>query len=158
MSSSDIRSAWNTGIFQDATILSITNKAAQYDITASVKSGVEVLGLYYQERINFFKQVVTRVAKNNLIRGNNPVAARYEYEVEVTYNLEKDIAQADQNYNTAIDRLEVLDDLVRTNLGATWSNTVDYWEVTGILKPQLTLLDEREVWVCGYSYLAVETV
>jgi len=158
MSSATIRTAWNTGVFQHATITAITTKIYQYDVTAAVRSKPEAELFYYNQKVNFFKQTVVRQARNNSLRGNNSLATRYEYDIEVSYYLERDFAATAANYNLAIDRIETMDDLVRTQLGKTWSSTVSHWEVSGILSPQLIQLDGRDVWQAGYSYTATEMI
>jgi len=156
MGSSAIVSAWNTAVFQHATIQAITTKTYQFDVSATIRSTPEFELFFYNQQVNFFQQTVTRLSKNDEIRGTGASASRYEYDVEVSYFLERDISQTDDNYNTAINRIEILDNLVRAQLGSTWSSTVDYWTVSGILKPQLITLEDRDVWRCGYSYLAIE--
>lgn len=156
--SSVVRAAWKTAIFDSATIQAITDKCHDYDILANIASMPEDSRMYYGGKINFFTYLTTRKAENGSLRGTNTIASRFSFRVKTSYYIEKDISESDQNYNSAIDNLELLDNLVRSALGKTWSSTVDYWEIEELKEPSLLQLDDREVWQIGYNYLGFKTV
>ena len=154
--SAAIRSAWNTGVWTNATVTALTTKIYAYDLIASLKSKPEATLMYYNQAINFFTYLVTRSRITQEVRGASTNVSRYEYEVAVFYHLQKDLTDSAQNYNNVIDRLETVDGIVLSGLGATWSNTVNYYEMSGTLAPRLIELDDREVWQGGYTYKAIK--
>lgn len=156
--SSQIRSAWSSGVWSNATITAITTKIYSYDLVASIKSKPEAASMYYNQAINFFTYTVNRTRVSQEIKGASGSAQRYEFEVIVNYYLQKDLTDAAQNYNNVIDRLETVDGIVISGLAKTWASTVSYYEMSGILTPTLIELDDREVWRGGYSYKAVQQV
>ena len=157
-SSASIRAAWKTGIFNNAAILAITPKAYAFDIIANIASISEDSLLYHEQQINFFTYIASRKSETGSIRGSNTAASRFSHTIEITYNLKKDIGEADFNYNALIDRLEIVDDLVLSELGKTWSSTVDYYELTEFSPPTLKTLEDREFWSAGYTYTGFKTV
>ena len=112
--------------------------------------------MYYNQAINFFTYLVNRTRVTQEIRGASSSVQRYEFDVTVNYYLQKDLTDSAQNYNNVIDRLETVDGIVISGLGATWSSTVNHYEMSGILTPTLIELDDREVWRGGYQYKAVK--
>ncbi len=156
--SSDIRAIWKSEIFDSATIQAITTKCYAYDAIAAVVSTSEDASLYFQQQINFFTYLCSRRSETGSIRGTNTTASRFSHNVQVTYYLEKDIGEEDQNYNLTIDRMETLDSMVISELGKTWGSTVDYYEQIDLIEPSLINLDDREVWRVGYTYRGYKTV
>lgn len=154
--SAQIRSAWNSGVWTNGTVTALTTKIYAYDLVASLKSKPEAVSMYYNQSINFFTYLVNRTRVTQEIRGANTSVQRYEYDVTVNYYLQKDLTDSAQNYNNVIDRLETVDGIVISGLGATWSSTVNYYEMSGILTPTLIELDDREVWRGGYQYRAIK--
>lgn len=147
--STDIEEVWQSTIWEHPDIVAITPKSYQYDI--SVQSELDVDLLCYESEVNFF------IAKT--LRRSSPILSqqtRYTFQVEVSYYLQQaDIAQ--NTYRTVRDRLEALDDLVRTALGKTWGSTVDYWE-GGVPTPIREIeISERTCWTGAITYTAFKT-
>ena len=155
--SANVRSAWNSAVLQHDTIQAITSKTYLYDITAALKSTTESVLLYEDAKINFFKLLCSSTRDTSSLRGSQGLS-RQVFTIEARYYIEKDILDAAQNYNNAIDRIEALDALVISQLGKTWNGTVDFGEMVGILEPTLVDLDGREVWTCGYQYRGTKTI
>ncbi len=158
MGSDAIRAAWKAAIFDSATIQAITSKAYQFDLLANVASISEDAMMFHNQKINFFTYTTSRRSETGSIRGTNTSAARYQYSVRVDYHLFKDVSEPDFNFNTSIDRLEALDDLVLSELGKTWNSTVDYYELSEFRPPSLRTLEEREFWTVGYTYTGIKTI
>lgn len=147
--STDIEAVWQSTIWEHPTVVAITPNCYQYDI--SVQSELDVALLCNEGEVNFF------LAKT--LRRSEPILTqqtRYTFQVEVSYYLQQaDIAQ--NTYRTVRDRLETLDDLVRTSLGKTWGSTVDYWQggvPTAIREIEIS---ERTCWTGAITYTAFKT-
>jgi hypothetical protein len=129
--------------------VAITPMIYQYDI--SVQSELDVSLLCYEGEVNFI------LAKT--LRRSFPILSqqtRYTFQVEVSYYLQQaDIAQ--NTYRTVRDRLETLDDLVRTAMGKTWSGTVDFWQGGVPTAINEIEVNERTCWTGAITYTAFKT-
>ena len=148
--SSDVRTAWQSAVFEHATVAAVTDKVYAYDV--SVESDLDAARLRYEGTINFFLYKVTRL--------HEPLAfgtTRYTFTVQVEYYLQQTDASA-STFNTLVDRLEVVDDLVRSELGGTWGNTVDYYQ-GGRPSPVTSVrIDNLACWRGAYTYTGIKTV
>lgn len=147
--STDIEEVWQTTMWEHPTIVAITPKIYQYDI--SVQSELDFDLLCHEAEVNFFL--------SKTIRRSEPILSqqtRYTFQVEVSYYLQQaDIAQ--NTYRTVRDRLETLDDLVRTAMGKTWGDTVNFWQggvPTAIREIEIS---ERVCWTGAITYTAFKT-
>lgn len=152
--SSAIRTAWQTKIFDHATVIDYTTQTFLYDVDQNIKAGVEVGDLYYLQQINFFKCLVFRSRITPVVGGGTSNVTRFVFDVELSYYLEKDLSDSGINYNNVIDRLEAVDSLVISQLGKTWDSTVDFAEMINAQGPQIITLDEKDVWRGTYTYRA----
>jgi hypothetical protein len=153
-SSSDVRTAWESKIWLTSTVKDMTKKVFPYDVT--VDSAFDVAELYYAEpseipKINFFLSLVTR-RQAPQIMGN----IRYTFQVNVQYYLQQeDISSS--TYNTLVDRLETVDDLVRTSLTGTWNGTVDYYDGGTPQPVSVVTIDDKKCWRGEIVYIATKT-
>ena len=155
MTGAAVRAAWVTSIANNSQIIAITPNFYDYDITAAINSKTELRKLYdNNNKINFFKLIVSRQSKDAEVRATSSTSSLYEYDLEIVYYLEKDISETSWNANIASDRIELVDQLVRSQLGKRWSNTVNFWQMSGFLSTRLIDLDGKAVWQVGYSYAA----
>ncbi len=155
MTTEAVKTAWITKIANNSQIQAITKNFYTFDITAVLNSKTEIAYLYDNEnKINFVKLVISRRALDTEARATATTASLYEYDVEFTYYLEKDISDTEWNAGKLTSTIELIDVLVRTELGSKWNNTVRYWSMSGILSPRIVELDNKSVWQGGYSYLA----
>lgn len=139
-----VRSAWQTYVFDQTSIQTITDKTLNYDVVlASTK---EIADIRFEQEINAFVYLVN---KNVTRRMMGQITE--EFIVTVKYYREAD--PKGQNYNTVIDAQETVYDVVLTTLGPTWQNTVDYFltEDSSIDVSQQTI-DGRAVWVSSYRF------
>jgi hypothetical protein len=153
--SADVRAAWKTSVWDSATIQAFTKKIYLYDV--SVDSAFNVAELYYGSQsavptINFFLCLVTRRQEPQIM--NN---TRYTFRVEVQYYLQQEEISS-STYNTLVDRLEAVDDLVRTGLTGTWSDTVDYYDGGTPQGIQVVTIDNKACWRGGFVYVGTKTV
>lgn len=114
---------WGEAVFDHADILAITAKALPYEVLD--ESEIEISRVSYQTQINFFEYLISRTYSFPLISGG--MLPEYRYTVDIRYTVEKD--PAGENYQAARNALDTLLETVRTELGAGWSNTIDFWTV-----------------------------
>lgn len=153
--SSAVRTAWNTKVLTHPSVAAFTSRAYTYDVGQD--SEFDKALLYHAPNsgspsINFILCLVNRAQEPGVV-GN----IRYTYQVRLEYYLQQeDIGSS--TYNTLTDRLELMDDLVRTELAGTWSGTVDFW--TGGVPENVTsvTIDGRSCWRGVYTYTGVKTV
>ncbi len=151
--SAQIRSAWNTAIWTHATVTALTTQIFAFDAVQQPVAQVEINNFYYQQKINFFTYLTMRTTKQQDIAGT-ALATKTIHTVQVFYYLEKDLTNSAYNYTNCIDRLETVDGLVRSQLGKTWTSTVNYWEMLDALSPVVVELDGKKVWRASYTYTA----
>jgi oxygen-independent coproporphyrinogen-3 oxidase len=99
--SSDVRAAWATHVWADATVLAITPRAFAYPVLTD--NQLDVSTLYHNQQINFFTYVLTRDFRHSGTGGMKT----YEYRMEVTYHLQGE-GQQSSTFNTVTDRLEAV--------------------------------------------------
>jgi len=151
--SAAIEAAWVTSIWNNATILAITNQAHPFEIND--QSEYELSLLAYGSRINFFEYLVTRATQYPIITGGS--GTNQIFTVDVRYTLEH---QADgSSYTDVRDTLETLIDLVNTDLSYTWGGTIDFYK-TQEGPPQITqtAILERKVIRGQYSFTAQKQI
>lgn len=130
--SAQIRTNWNTYVFQNADILAITGKAYPYEVTE--ESEKEVADAYDSANINFFEYVVSNSETSvNQIGGGYGNSREQRFLVEVRYT--KYAGTDGAAFNAVTDALETLLDTVREDLGATWQGLVDYVESPISIEP-----------------------
>ena len=156
--SAQILAAWKAAVFDHADLQAETRRCFDYDAIADIGSLGEDSALRFNQRINFITYLTARRTETGSIRGTNTVVDRYTHQLDVDYYLEKNLSNASQNYNEAIRVIELVDDLVRSELGKTWGDTVDFYQFTDLRRPQLIDLDGKKVWRVGHSYIGTKTV
>ena len=152
--SSEIRQAWTDKIWTNLTVLDLTTRIFTYDVTTD--SQFNMAELYYAKplyvpNINFFLCLVTR-QHEPLIMGNT----RYTFQVRVEYYLQQEEISS-ETYNTLVDRLEKVDDLVRTELTGNWNSTVDFYEGGNPIGISVVTIDNKACWKGGFVYLGTKT-
>lgn len=153
--SSEIRAAWVDKIWENKSILQMTNRIFLHDV--SVDSSFDMAGLYYSTpstlpAINFFLCLIVR-RQEPLIMGNT----RYTFQVRVEYYVQQE-ELVSNSYNTLIDRLEVVDDLVRTELTGDWDGTVDFYSGGTLTDVTVVTIDDKACWKGGIVYIGTKTV
>ena len=155
MSSSEVvRAAWQDKIWQHKDVRAMTSRTFLYDV--SVDSAFDVANLYYgapgkYPTINFFLCLVRRQHEPQIM-GNT----RYTFQVQVQYYLQQE-ENSSSTYNILADRLETVDDLIRTELTGTWDNTVDYYNGGVPNDISVVTIDNKACWKGGFTYLGIKT-
>jgi hypothetical protein len=121
MTLSSISDAWEDYVFENASITAISSKALAYEHTETTEKGLSAIR--ENQKINFWEYVVTEARQFIEVGTATPAAT---YTVEVRYTIEKDIAG--DAHADCRDAIETLLDTVKTNLGASWQGTVDYYQ------------------------------
>jgi hypothetical protein len=129
-SSSSVRDAWQTKIWDNSTVLAMTSKIFLYDVT--VDSSFNVAELYYAEpsempKVNFFLCLTNRRQQPQIMG------------------------------NILIDRMEAVDDLVRTSLTGTWNSTVDYYDGGTPQAISVVTIDDKKCWRGEIIYIGTKT-
>lgn len=141
-----VRSAWDTSIWSHASILAITDKIYDYDVT--IDSTFELYKLRYNQEVNAFVYVVSKYERLGF------GGTKYEeFEVNVRYYRKADVAGA--NHKAVYDAYETLIALVRTSLTHTWGGTVGAYRNQDS-PPQISqiTLEGVPVWLGTYKFFA----
>lgn len=141
-----IRAAWNTKIWTNATVTAITDKIYDYDVTTD--STFEQSKLRYNQEHNAFIYVCSKYERLGMM------GTKYEeFEVDVRYYRKADVAGA--NHKIVLDTFETIIGLVRTELTHTWNSTVGaYRTQSSIPTISQILLEGLPVWLGNYKFFA----
>jgi hypothetical protein len=148
--SSDIEAAWLTAIWQNATFTALNSQALFYDVT--VDSGSDAAALRLLGVVDFFTCLTLRQSVAGMVQSRE-----ITYQVVVTRYLQQtDSAQS--TYLTVRNNLEVVDDLVLSSLGPSWSNTVGFYN--GGRPSQITTvtIDGVKCWKGSMTYAAQKQI
>ena len=120
--SAQVRTAWNTGVLQHASMQAITNKIHLFEVIDDSEKSLELCR--YNQEINFAQCLIAR--GQNYAESSQPAgtSVQYNYQVEITYIREAN--PSGSNWTATVDFFDTLQALVVTQLGVTWSSTVDY--------------------------------
>jgi hypothetical protein len=158
-SSSDIDDIWDERVWNHAMALAMTSRHFPYDVSDA--TAFEMGDLYHETpgdmpTINFFLCLATRVSNPNQVGGGGGNGTRYTYTVRVEYYLQQ-TDRPQETHRLHRDRLEAIDDLMKTQLGKRWGDLVDYW-AGGVLVPTTkVVIDDQTCWRGGYTYTALKT-
>ena len=141
-----IRAAWKTFVFDQDDIQAITPNIYDYDITQN--SQHELKKLRHDQEINFITYTVSRTTIGELIG-----ARTYKYRVEV--NCFREVDRTGSNYKAASDLFETITDNVVTTLGTSWSSTVDFYTLpTEPPRTAQVTIGTKQVWRSTQIYTA----
>ena len=144
MALSNIRTAWQTQIFANATVQAWTPNYFSYDVTKEFEKEVSLF--LYSTEINFFVFLVNRFREEG-----KSGRASFTFPVIVKYHLEVD--PEGLNYNRVLDRLESLDSLVISQLTRTWNSTVDFYRSqSDPISMSIDEIDGRSYWIGQVTY------
>ena len=139
-----IRAVWRSDIWAHASILALTDVIIEHDI--SEDSHHEVAGLRYAQKINFFAFRVRRAVQNLSGEKN-----RLLFFVDISYTKWAD--PDGDNYNAVIDGIEIVQELVLSELGSRWSETVGGSEPqAGPPNVSVTSIGEERVFRADFNY------
>lgn len=154
-SSSEVRIAWDEKVLSHKKVTSITSRRFLYDV--SVDSAFNMAELYYgapgqMPTINFFLCLITRQHQPQIM-GNT----RYTFQVRLEYYLQQEESSSN-TYNTLVDRLETVDDLVRSELTGDWNGTIDFYDGGVPQEISVVTIDDKACWRGGFTYVGTKTV
>ena len=151
---SDIRTAWDTYVWQHATVQSYTTKIYQYDVVNITQRNLA--DLLFNGEINFITAINVREPVEQQV---NKIL--FGHEVLVSYYMEaKPGLNRGDNYQAVIDRLTAIEDIARngTDFGSDWNNTVDFWQVAEVRPPTAVQIAEKPVWLGSYLYVGTKLI
>lgn len=144
---SQVRTAWDTNVFQNASITAITDKI--YDERMERNGTTSQLArLKYGQEYNWIEYLVDRFPSGGQIGQR-----RWEYVVSVS--MYREILPDGTNHTATIDNFETLQDLVVTGLGVTWGGAVDLWlDVESAPDKDEIAISNKRVLVLSQSFRA----
>lgn len=143
-----VRAAWLSKVMSHASILAITPKIYDHDLTE--ESTKEQSKLFHNTIVNAISYLVTSSLELRL-RGNDT----RNFVVDVTYIKQYDVDGA--NWKAVSDFFSTIENLVRTELGGTWNSTVDYYQNQSA-PPSISLgtIGGRRCWIGKYRFIATK--
>jgi len=140
----DVRTAWAAQVL--ANINSGTNSYT-YQIQRSKLGGKLLEKGYYNKIVDFYEYSVESVKLHKLMGKFQTV-----FTVKIRHTIEAD--QSGDNYTALQDSFQTINGLVITNLGLSWSSTVDFYEGPNDLTILEGDFDSRSTWIGESSYTA----
>lgn len=149
--SSVIEAAWDAAIWTHADILAITDRIHKFQVTTD--SEYEVSRLYFEEKINFFEVFTGRY--QNYLQTSSTVGRTIQYHYIVEVNYYKEVGTDGSHFTDVRDAFETLFGLVVSELGDTWSSTVDIWNPDNAI-PTIaeTTISNKKCWKGTYRFFA----
>ncbi len=145
-----VRTAWDTAVWQHESIQAITDKILTADLNLSAMR--EVTAMSFQQKINAFMCLVSVSDELRIMQQR-----RRTFTVDARYYLEIDLRG--ERYNAALDAMDILLGLVRTELGGRWSNTVDYVRYqTSPIDMSRVVIAGKPCWVAKYKFLGFKNL
>jgi hypothetical protein len=121
-----VETAWTTAILDHATIQAITTNSFTYEVTDGSQAEIDLLA--YAQRINYIELLVSRAIGPQELGG--AAQAECKFEVEIRYTRQKLIEGDTLNgasYAAVSDFFDTVIGLVYSQLGVSWSSTVDFY-------------------------------
>jgi hypothetical protein len=146
--SAEIEAAWNTKVFQHASIAAITTKVLFREYTED--SETEIGQLYFGQEINFFECLVSQVEEFGMLREIQSRAV-----VEVRYYRQKDTDGT--NWTATRDAMELVIAKVRSELTTSWNNTIDFYTPPTEIAIDEGSIDGFDLWRATAKFQAVFT-
>jgi len=151
---SQVRTAWSS-VLSSSNLTSYTANLYKYPLVdiATESTRQEGLARVYGD-INFAQFVFSKNEQFSLVR-----CITQEYQVEISYFLAANTATIGDNYAKVTDFFEALFGTIRSTIGTTWSNTVDFFEYDTEM-PSITSTDINgdPVWVGTYTVTGVKQI
>ena len=116
--SGTIRRAWSDAIFTHSDVTDFTSKIYNDNVLGLQDTTFDLQKILDCGKVNFVQWFVQRY-KASIETGN---CNEYYYQVRIEYILQ--VNRNESTFNQIQDFFETLDDLVSTQLGTNWSNTV----------------------------------
>lgn len=150
--SADVRTAWDTFVFDAGALTTITSNAYAFDARSmAAKSDAHNAKLLYNQKYNFFQYRVAKIW-NYQLSGQ----VLNEFRVYVEYYREADVDGT--AYNAVEDAFETIHTTVRSGLGETWNANVDnFLPQTEPVNFSLERIGGRPVWKGSFVYQGFKT-
>jgi len=141
-----IRTAWADNVF-----ININNgeNSYGYELNRTNQSATDLELGYYKQQIDFWEYFVVSTKQPRLM-------GKYQEKFTLTVRHSLAISEngAATSHQNLMDSLRTVNDLVITNLGTKWDNTVDYYE--GPNDPSLSAdtWGGKAIWTATQTYTA----
>lgn len=148
--SAQVEAAWDAAIWTDSTILDITDKIYSFDVTTV--SEKETGRLNFGSEVNYFQYTIRRA---EAVVGTQTLD--YQFTVDVQYTRFHDVDG--DNWTAVRDVFETLIALVRSDLGTSWSATVDYYRPQdGPLEISQIDFEGEPAWRGTYRFIGYQQI
>lgn len=141
-----IRLVWENKIFKN---INNGENSYAYQLNRTNQSGTDLDLGYYQREIDFWEYFVTSTKTQKLM-------GKYEIKFAMTVRHSVGISEngGATSHNALLDSFGTLNDLVITNLGTKWDNTVDYYEGPSDPIVNADTWDGKGIWTGTQIYTA----
>jgi hypothetical protein len=154
--SAQVSTAWGSAIFAHASITAFSTQIYNFDIADDKSEAQEVL-FRNSQAISFIQYLTVRGEKFGETSETLGRVATYDYQVQISAYRTADINGV--NWAAVRDLFDTLFPLVISELGTTWSSTVDYWRPQdGAARIEQILIDDTPVWRGTKSFFATKRV
>lgn len=152
-SSSTIEAAWETGVWSNSAITSVTSKIYKFPVTSV--SEFELERVRTGGIINVIEATTARTTRTRETATTTGRTSQYEFQVTIHYT--KEISPDGTTYQAVRDFYETLHTQVVSGLSDSWSNTVDLWrpQTNPPSISELTL-DSVKCWRGTYQYVGTK--
>lgn len=145
-----VREAWNSNVWRNDIIQALTSKIVDHELrfdssnqSAAIRHGLEVN--YFQYLVTWTQQILVM----GQIRRNFEVLVRRVIKAEVNGD----------SYKRAITDLETVAGLVVSELGGSWSGTVDFYNQQNIpAQVRADTINGEPVWVAEMRFSAFKNI
>lgn len=139
---SDIRTAWDTYVFNRDAILAFTDRVIFFEWSDTSQTSLD--DLYFDGYLNFIECVVSKIVRRQVIGGSS-TDAEIGFRVDLRYTREFD--EDGSNHQAVLDFFEKILTQVSSSLGTTWQGNVDFFEYSADdIALTRDLIQETDVW------------
>lgn len=140
-----VRTAWDA-VLANATLTAYSGALYNYDIVSTIGVGeINESLLMYSGQLNFAQFVFDKTHNFDMIK-----EVKETFDVAITYYLEMDIDG--DNFHAVTDFFDDLFEVVRTELGTSWTDTIDFYTMddVSVASDELT---GKQCWVATQNYV-----
>lgn len=154
--SAQVSAAWAAAIFAHPSVTAFSTQIYNFDIADDKSEAQEVL-FRSSQAISFIQYLTVRGEKFGETAETLGRVATYDFQVQVSAYRVADINGA--NWAAVRNLFDTIFPLVISELGSTWSSTVDFWRPQdGAARIEQILIDDTPVWRGTKSFFATKRV
>ena len=154
--SAEVSAAWASQIAAHTSVTAFSSKIYNFDAIDD-RSETALSRFKDSQQISFIQYLTVRSCRFRETADRAGGAADYTFEVQVSAFREADLSGS--NWAAVRDFFDTLLPLVNSQLGNTWSGTVDYWTPdSGAPALNQILIDNTPTWRGTFSYFGHQRV